>query len=452
MEIIKSSLETFGYLFYLVNPSKHMFESLDQVPDYIAKTTPFFFTFLILEQLILFVKGWKRYRINDSLVSIAQGVLMEQSKLFLKSLIIVHYIYVHENLSIFQYENSIFTWIVTLLALDFIFYWFHRASHEINILWAFHQVHHSSEHFNLTTALRQSVFQVYLHCFCNIPLAMVISPPMYMVHLQLNVLYQIWIHTEFVGKLGPLEWILNTPSAHRVHHGRNRYCIDRNYAGVLIIWDRIFGTYQAEREAVAYGLVHPIKSFDPLVIQSWNIRYIWNRLKSASSVSEKLGILFAGPGWSPGKPRLGLAEEIPEIDPIVERERKYDPEIPIWLTIYVSVHFIIILILHAVMMEQQHDHQRIGLLGIFSNSIFVMVSIYVLSKLLEGGSISSGPEIGRCIMLFAIDPLGRYPIFSSNLQVIYFNRILKIFFLISLLFWMAKIFKSIQFLRNKKLH
>uniref|UniRef100_A0A8D1V9Q8 Transmembrane protein 195 n=1 Tax=Sus scrofa TaxID=9823 RepID=A0A8D1V9Q8_PIG len=187
-----------------------------------------------------------------------------------------------ENYSIISLPwDSPWTWYLTFLGVDFGYYWFHRMAHEVNILWAAHQTHHSSEGYNLSTALRQSVFQIYTS----------------------------WV----IDNLGPLELILNTPSHHRVHHGRNRYCIDKNYAGTLIIWDRIFGTFEAENEKVVYGLTHPINTFEPFKVQFHHLVNIWTTFWATPGFFNKFSVMFKGPGWSPGKPRLGLSEEIPEV-------------------------------------------------------------------------------------------------------------------------------------------
>lgn len=149
----------------------------------------------------------------------------------------------------------------------------------MNILWATHQSHHSAEDYNLSTALRQGVMQSYASWMFYLPLALVVPPPIFLMHTQMNLLYQFWIHTEIISNLGPLEYILNTPSHHRVHHGRNPYCIDKNYAGVFIIWDRIFGTFAPEREnePIAYGLIHPINTFDPLETQVFENHFNYER-------------------------------------------------------------------------------------------------------------------------------------------------------------------------------
>ena len=201
------------------------------------------------------------------------------------------YTWIHDRFNIFpwlSWDSSISYWIA-FIAIDFCYYWFHRMSHgktnlfrldldfivafclskEVNLFWATHQTHHSAENFNLSTAFRQGFLQPYFSWIFYLPLALVIRPRTFLIHAQMNLLYQFWTHTEVISKLGPLEFIFNTPSHHRVHHGRNPYCIDKNYGGILIIWDRLFGTFAAERddEEIAYGLVHSFVSFNPIKIQ-----------------------------------------------------------------------------------------------------------------------------------------------------------------------------------------
>jgi alkylglycerol monooxygenase len=141
----------------------------------------------------------------------------------------------------------------------------------------------------------------------------------------MNLIYQFWIHTEVVDSIGPLEYILNTPSHHRVHHGRNPYCIDKNYAGVLIIWDRIFGTFEAEKkdEELAYGLVHPLTTYDPIYIQIFNYRYILKRFWQIKGFKNKLSVLFKGPGWQPGTGRLGNSEDLPKVNIVLKFKFKF---------------------------------------------------------------------------------------------------------------------------------
>ncbi|MFI4946885.1 MAG: sterol desaturase family protein, partial [Burkholderiales bacterium] len=187
----------------------------------------------------------------------------------------------------------------------------HRLSHEVNAGWASHVVHHQSEEYNLTVALRQSAIPVSWVFY--LPLALVGFPPqMFLVVSAIDTLYQFWIHTRLVGRLGPLEWVLNTPSHHRVHHGRNPRYIDRNHGGTLIVWDRLFGTFAEEREEPVYGITTPLASFNPL----WaNLHYwveMWDVARRTARPLDRLRVLWARPGWRPAD--LGGPLQPPEVD------------------------------------------------------------------------------------------------------------------------------------------
>ncbi|KAG9345225.1 hypothetical protein JZ751_009771, partial [Albula glossodonta] len=204
-------------------------------------------------------------------------------------------------------------------------------------------VHHSSEDYNLSTALRQSLTQQYASWFFYLPLALAVPPSVFAVHIQFNLLYQFWIHTELITHLGPLEWVMNTPSHHRVHHGRNRYCIDKNYGGTLIIWDRIFGTFAPEGDKVIYGLTKPIKTFEILSVQFHYYLHIGQTVWNAHGIKNKLSYIFKGPSWRPGQPRLGDHKEIPKVIGVVT---PYNPAWSMVLQAYVSLQFLLLLTIY----------------------------------------------------------------------------------------------------------
>ena len=184
---------------------------------------------------------------------------------------------------------------------DFIYYVFHRFAHRVNIGWAAHVVHHSSEYYNLSTALRQSIFQGLLSMWFYLPLAFFGVPLAWILATHsLNLVYQYWIHSSSVNKLPYLlELFMNTPSHHRVHHGRNPKYLDKNYAGVFIIWDRLLGTFQLELEKPVYGIVKPLSTYNPVYIQTHYFRDLWSEFKQASTTQDKLLIWFKEPGWRP---------------------------------------------------------------------------------------------------------------------------------------------------------
>lgn len=194
------------------------------------------------------------------------------------------------------------TWVIVFFADDFAYYWFHRLHHEVRVLWASHVVHHSSVYYNLSTALRQSWTPMTSLPFW-LPLALLGIPP-WMIFLQQSVslLYQFFLHTERVGVLArPIEFVFNTPSHHRVHHGSNAEYLDRNYGGILIVWDRLFGSFEPERAPARYGLTKNIQTFNPLRVATHEFAAIWSDVRHATSWRHRLGYLFGRPGWQPAR-------------------------------------------------------------------------------------------------------------------------------------------------------
>jgi len=257
---------------------------------------------------------------------------------FVSGLVFSAYLYIYTNHCIYPlpWDSSI-TWVLAALSIDFCYYWVHRAAHEVNILWAAHQVHHSSEDYNLTTALRQSAFQTFGAWPFYLPMAFFIPPTHAIVHKELNLLYQFWIHTEVVRNIGPLEYILNTASHHRVHHGANRYCLDKNYAGVLIIWDRMFGTFESERDSdIVYGLVDQPQFWNPVKHQLFYYGKVVEKARSMDNWTDFFFAFVKGPGWFPGTERLGDISFVAE-NPVRE---KYDTSVHPCLHLYTITHFL----------------------------------------------------------------------------------------------------------------
>ncbi len=258
-------------LFYLLTPEETFFEKAQDVPNITNRASEVFFVLVFIEQIVHFLKVGKfNGTLSDAVSSMSAGIILLFPNFFIRKVSFIMYEYVYENFLIYELPwNSNWTYLFMLLLVDMQYYWNHRCAHEVNIFWIAHATHHSSEEYNLTTALRQSMFLKFTNWIFYMPLALFVRPSIYMVHSHMNLLYQFWIHTQVIGSLGPLEYILMTPSHHRVHHGRNPYCIDKNYGGVFVFWDMIFGTFAKERkdEEIAYGLVHPIQTYDPISIQ-----------------------------------------------------------------------------------------------------------------------------------------------------------------------------------------
>lgn len=251
------------------------------------------------------------YRFDDSIADLGCGIL---SQLFVGVVAVVSlaaYQYVSTRFAMFRFPNdAVWAWAAAFLGVDFCYYWFHRASHQVHFMWAAHVVHHQSEEYNLAVALRQSVFQPAFSWLFYMPLALLGVPlSMFLVLSAVNTLYQFWIHTRLIGRLGFLERVFNTPSHHRVHHGRNPKYLDRNHGGTFIIWDQLFGTFQVEEEEPEYGVTVPLRSHDPVWANFHTWVYTWRRARSFSRWQDRLSVWFRRPEWSP--PDVGVTEKAP---------------------------------------------------------------------------------------------------------------------------------------------
>ena len=242
------------------------------------------------------IKGYER---RDTLASLTMGVgnvlVAAATKGGMFALYTLLYRYRVTTL-----PNVWWTWVLLLFADDLCYYAFHRASHEIRWFWAAHVNHHSSQHYNLSTALRQSWTTPFTEPWFWMALPLCgFAPWMILLQQAVSLLYQYWIHTEAIDRLGPLEWIFNTPSHHRVHHGANPEYLDRNHGGIFIIWDRLFGTFAPERAPVRFGLTTNLRTFQPVRIAFHEWRAMLTDAWRASSVKNALGFLFGPPGWHP---------------------------------------------------------------------------------------------------------------------------------------------------------
>jgi sterol desaturase/sphingolipid hydroxylase (fatty acid hydroxylase superfamily) len=238
------------------------------------------------------------YELRDSAASMTMGLLNVIILGFSKLLWIPFYAWLYQH-RVADIGTAWWTWIVLLLGEDLCYYWFHRVHHEVRLLWACHVNHHSSQRFNLSTALRQPLLTPLSGPIFWAPLPLIGFPPWMVLTAQAwSLFYQFWIHTEAVDRLGPLEWFMNTPSHHRVHHGKNVPYLDKNHGGVFILWDRLFGTFAPEIEHVAYGLTKDIQTFNPLRIGFHEFAAIGRDVVRAPGLGAKLGYLLAPPGWS----------------------------------------------------------------------------------------------------------------------------------------------------------
>jgi sterol desaturase/sphingolipid hydroxylase (fatty acid hydroxylase superfamily) len=313
--------------------------------NYIALAIPAFFLLIAFEWWVTRRRGRVYYRLNDSINDLSTGILQQLATLLFAAVLVSGYLVLYEHARIADLPaESALVWIGCFVGVDLLYYWFHRLSHEINFLWAAHVVHHQSEEYNLTVALRQSALQPFFSAVFYWPLALLGFPPVvFLACASFNTLYQFWIHTRAIGRLGPLESLLMTPSHHRVHHGRNPVYIDRNHGGTFILWDKLFGTYEPEGEEVVYGITKPLESWNPL----WaNLHYwveLWSAARATRRWKDKLRVFLKPPGWLPDD--LGGFQPPP---PVRAGVTPYDPPVPKATAVYAVVQFVQILALALV--------------------------------------------------------------------------------------------------------
>jgi alkylglycerol monooxygenase len=326
----------------------------------IQASIPLFFMLMAVE--LLFAQLGRRpfYRLNDSISDLSAGVISQVAGIFTKLLLLLIFAWCFEHARIQRvfpipawpdgpwrdalgawHWMNIVGWIVAFVIVDFAYYWFHRLSHEVNLFWAGHVVHHSSEEYNLAVALRQSAVGGLLSWIFYVPLALLgMSWRQFAACYALNLVYQFWIHTRAISRLPQwCEAVLNTPSHHRVHHGVNPEYQDRNYAGVFIVWDRWFGSFTAEQQEPVYGLTTPLRSWNPLWVQLHHYVAIARNVWRAETWSDRWQYLFGSPRWRPST--LGGPVEIPAVSR--ESYAPFDPVLPRALSAYALAHFALII-------------------------------------------------------------------------------------------------------------
>ncbi len=267
----------------------------------IALATPVFFALIALEYFVGRARGRSNYRLNDALNSLSLGVMSQVVGLFTKLLAVGIYAAVHSVAALWQWPtDQWWTWALAIVAYDFCYYWNHRLGHESAVFWAAHVVHHQSQEYNLSTALRQTSSGALLGWIFYLPMAVAGFPvEVFVVAAVVNLLYQYWIHTEQIGKLGWFDRWFGSPSNHRVHHAVNDRYIDRNYGGITMLWDRLFGTFVEEGEKCVYGTRAPLDSWDPLWANLEVYADLARRSRQAARWRDKLLVWLMPPGWQP---------------------------------------------------------------------------------------------------------------------------------------------------------
>ncbi len=275
--------------------------------DPVALAVPFFVVFVAVEALAAYLlkdegpDGFAGYERRDTVASLTMGAVSVVTMTLWKTGGLVVYAALFAYVAPWQLPvEAWWTWALAIGAVDFLFYWAHRVAHRVRLVWATHQAHHSSEHFNFATALRQKWNNSHeLVIWAPLPL-LGVPPALVFFGFSVSLVYQFFVHTERIRTLWrPVELVFNTPSHHRVHHGSDPEYLDRNYGGILIVWDRLFGSFQPELHRPTYGLTTPVGTYHVLRLQTHEYAAIARDVRAAPRLRDKLGYVFGPPGWRP---------------------------------------------------------------------------------------------------------------------------------------------------------
>ncbi len=382
---------------------------------------PLYFLLIGFELVYQLIKKAKIYRTNDAITNISCGISSQVTNAIWGVMSVAMYQFVYQYGSITQIPDTWWSYLILFLLVDLCYYWFHRASHEVNFLWnTAHVVHHQSEDYNLSVALRQSSFGGVFAMLFYLPLAVIgFNAYAFLAVKGINLIYQFWIHTEAIEKLPKwFEYVFNTPSHHRVHHGRNPKYIDRNHAGTLMIWDRMFGTFQAEEERPTYGVTKPTNTWNPVWANVLPIVDMTNQVKATPGFMNKLKVLFYKPGWQPDE--LGGYQMAPEVNKQSYHKFDIHPHMP--MIRYVFVQFVLVLTFTALFLFTQANYEfsmkltlagfimwSIGQLGILMENRPKWIPLEYIRILLSGaiivfmiGGLTSYLIAGGFVMIFSL--------------------------------------------------
>ena len=387
--------------------------------NYVLYAIPFFFVLIGLELLVDRWRGVSTYRLADSINSLSAGVLSQVSGLLTKGLGLLTYGFAVQHLALFELSaQQTWVWVLAFVLYDFCYYWNHRLGHERNVLWAAHSVHHQSEDYNLSTALRQTSSGFLFGWIFYLPLAVLGVPLLVFLTVgALNLLYQFWVHTRHVPKLGWYEWAFVTPSNHRAHHAQNAIYMDRNYGGVFILWDRLFGTFQEEldEEPVIFGVTTPLASWNPLWANLQFYVQLWRDAARAASWWDKLRIWFMPTGWRPADVEAKYPLSKPELSQFV----KFEVPLSAGQKVYAGVQFALYLVGGTYLLAISAS-LTLGLL--IASWVWVAFGLYSLGVWLENRPWARLLEVLRLLssvpLLLALQQAALLPVGAAGWSVL----------------------------------
>lgn len=305
-------------------------------PNLIALAIPLFLVGIVIELAVARFRGVKVYRQGDAMADMGCGIAQQLMSLFVSAAALSALYAWLAQYKLFTLPTAWLPWVVAILGVEFAYYWWHRLSHEVNILWAAHVVHHHSEDYNLAVALRQSVTTWVTTLPFYLPLALLGVPLLHFaVVLGLSTLYQFWIHTELIPPLGKFEKVFNTPALHRVHHAINPRYLDKNHSATFAFFDVLFGTWEPETEKCVYGTTRPLNSYNPLWAQVEGYADLFRLAKRAPTWKDTFKVFFASPAWRPEWMGSYVARDV---------TKKYDPQASTGLGKYTLVQWVALLL------------------------------------------------------------------------------------------------------------
>lgn len=371
--------------------------------DLLALAVPFFLLALLLELIVDRVRGTGYYRTNDAINSLSAGTLSTTFGYFTRFAQVFIWGYVLQNFALFHMDSAWFDfsqrglalWAVALIGWDFCYYWAHRYGHEISILWAAHAVHHQSEDYNLSTALRQTSSSFLFNWIFFLPLFLIGFPIEVLATVNaLDLIYQFWVHTQHVGKLGWFDRVFVTPSNHRVHHAQNERYIDRNYGGIFILWDRMFGSFQEELDSdpVVFGVRKPLANWNPFWANIQVYAYLWFDAVRTKRWRDKTGIWFRRTGWRPAD----VEALYPKRSTDLAEFHKFDPDISTAMRRYALGQFLVT-ILGVLAIAKLYAEQ--GASTVLVPCLLLWATLYTLGLFTEGRSYAVRFELIRLLMI-----------------------------------------------------
>ena len=389
---------------------------------------PFFLLFFLIEKFIEWRKGLQVIRGLDSVSSFSSGITNVVKDVLGIGITIITYNWLVEKIAIVHIQATVLTYVIAFLVIDFQGYWVHRWCHKINFFWNYHIIHHSSEEFNLSCALRQSISNfINFFTFLLIPAALLGVPKeVIAIVAPLHLFLQYWYHTQLIGKMGFLEKILVTPSHHRVHHAINKEYMDKNLSQIFILWDKLFGTFQEELDDVkpVYGVTRPVKTWNPVKI---NFIHLWLLIKDAwrtKNIKDKFRIWFMPTGWRPED----VKEKYP-VDYIADpyNQKKFDTPATktfiawSWLQMFFNYFLLVYFFAFIAQIDKPH---------IFYYGAFVFISIYAYTELMDGNRHAFYLELIKSVIgLYIVYYYGDW--FFSSQHWPWYHYVVAAYFVIS---------------------